>query len=207
MERIRQGLVSGHLHVPDSASKAGIVLAHGAGSNADSRLLVSVASAFAARGVHALRIDLPFRQERRPPHPSTSDRDREAIRESALLLQSRGCDTVFIGGHSYGGRQASMLAAAGETPARALLLLSYPLHPPRRPDQMRTAHFPTLTTPCLFVSGSRDPFGTPEELRSALPARSELLLIDRAGHELKPVVKDAASIVDAFLDYVSRVGA
>ena len=75
---------------------------------------------------------------------------------------------VFLGGHSYGGRQASMLAASDPAVTPALLLLSYPLHPPRRPEQLRTAHFPDLRTPALFVHGVRDPFGSREEMEAAL---------------------------------------
>jgi predicted alpha/beta-hydrolase family hydrolase len=83
---------------------------------------------------------------------------------------------------------ASMLAASDPTTASALLLLSYPLHPPKRREQLRTAHFPGLRTPALFVSGTRDGFGSIEEIGKALrliPARTELLAIQGAGHELR----------------------
>jgi predicted alpha/beta-hydrolase family hydrolase len=95
---------------------------------------------------------------------------------------------VFLGGHSYGGRQATMLAAADPKAAYGLLLLSYPLHPPNRPEQLRTAHFPKLAVPAVFVHGARDPFGTLEEMRLALgliPAPVMLVEIGRAGHDLK----------------------
>jgi hypothetical protein len=94
---------------------------------------------------------------------------------------------LFVGGHSYGGRQASILAAAEPGLMDRLLLLSYPLHPPRRPDELRTGHFPELKTPALFVHGTRDGFGSTDELIAALrliPARTELLEIAGAGHEL-----------------------
>ena len=94
---------------------------------------------------------------------------------------------VFLGGHSYGGRQGSMLAAENPGLADALLLLSYPLHPPKSPKQLRTAHFPELRTPALFVTGTRDVFGTIDEMGAALkliPARTELLPVESAGHEL-----------------------
>ncbi len=71
---------------------------------------------------------------------------------------------VILGGHSYGGRQSTMLAAEEPGLVEALLLLSYPLHPPGKPAQPRTAHFPALRTPALFVHGTKDPFGTIEEL-------------------------------------------
>jgi predicted alpha/beta-hydrolase family hydrolase len=104
----------------------------------------------------------------------------EAMKQLAL-------GTVFLGGHSYGGRQASLLVASDPGLADGLLLLSYPLHPPRRPSELRTAHFPTLRTPALFVHGSRDGFGTLDEVTAALkliPARTRLLPIEGAGHEL-----------------------
>jgi predicted alpha/beta-hydrolase family hydrolase len=94
---------------------------------------------------------------------------------------------IFLGGHSYGGRQTSMLAAAEPGLVDALLLLSYPLHPPQRPTEMRTAHFPRLHTPALFVHGVRDGFGSIDEVAAAsklIPARTDLLPIQAAGHEL-----------------------
>jgi predicted alpha/beta-hydrolase family hydrolase len=94
---------------------------------------------------------------------------------------------VFLGGHSYGGRQASMLAAEEPGLVDCLLLLSYPLHPPQKPGELRTAHFPRLQIPSLFIHGTRDGFGSIEELASAvklIPARTELLSVTGAGHEL-----------------------
>ena len=94
---------------------------------------------------------------------------------------------VFLGGHSYGGRQASMLAAEEPTLAQALLLLSYPLHPPRNPAKPRTAHFPALRTPAFFVHGSADPFGALAEMAEALrlvPGPTRLMTVEGAGHEL-----------------------
>jgi uncharacterized protein len=166
-----------------------LILTHGAGSNRNSPLLVAVANAFSAAGVNTLRYDLPFRQERPhgPPRPGDAERDRAGLRAEILKIAETNPNPVWIGGHSYGGRQASMLAS--ETPglAEGLLLLSYPLHPPRKPAQLRTAHFPKLQTPALFVPGSRDPFGTIEELKEALalvPARTRLIEIAGAGHDL-----------------------
>jgi predicted alpha/beta-hydrolase family hydrolase len=94
---------------------------------------------------------------------------------------------MFLGGHSYGGRQASMLAAAEPGLVDGLLLLSYPLHPPQRPAELRTGHFPNLKTPALFVHGTRDGFGSIDELGAALKliqAQTELVPIAGAGHEL-----------------------
>jgi predicted alpha/beta-hydrolase family hydrolase len=94
---------------------------------------------------------------------------------------------VALGGHSYGGRQASMLCAEEPDLVAGLLLLSYPLHPPRRPEQQRTQHLPDLRTPTLFVQGTRDPFGSIEELQRAMkmiPAKTKLLQLEGAGHDL-----------------------
>ena len=87
-------------------------------------------------------------------------------------MRSQTSGRIFLGGHSYGGRQASMLCAAEPGLVDALLLLSYPLHPPQRPAELRTAHFPALRTPALFVSGVRDGFGSIDELASGVNAHS-----------------------------------
>jgi uncharacterized protein len=178
-----------------------LILTHGAGSNRNSPLLVAVANGFTSVGVEVIRYDLPFRQERPngPPRPGDAARDREGLREQIQKVRAQKPERVWLGGHSYGGRQASMLAAEEPGLADALLLLSYPLHPPRKPDQLRTAHFPKLQTPALFVHGTRDPFGSTGELKEALrlvPAKTGLLEIEPAGHELgRNLDKTAAKIV------------
>jgi uncharacterized protein len=94
---------------------------------------------------------------------------------------------LFLGGHSYGGRQSSMLCAEQPESAAGLLLLSYPLHPPRKPDQLRTQHFFNLRTPTLLVQGTRDPFGSIAEIEQALkliPGKTKLITVEGAGHDL-----------------------
>src|ERR1700720_3708436 len=115
-----------------------LILTHGAGSNRNAPLLVSLANAFSESGTYVLRYDLPFRQERPhgPPRPGDAARDREGLREQVLKIRERKPERVWLGGHSYGGRQASMLAAEDPGLADALLLLSYPLHPPRKPTEL-----------------------------------------------------------------------
>lgn len=202
------------------------MLTHGAGANCQSKLLVAVAEAFAEAGLTVLRCDLPFRQARPhgPPFPAAAARDREGLRRAINLLRERVAGRIFLGGHSYGGRQASMLLAdeqlasvpgknpdgpkgdASQTPA-GLLLLSYPLHPPRKPTEMRTGHFPRLQTPTLFVHGSGDPFGTIAEMRSALeliPSRTLLLEAEGVGHDLllrKTVGDLPARIAETFSSF------
>jgi predicted alpha/beta-hydrolase family hydrolase len=181
--------VRGFLHRPSVAGENGLVLTHGAGANCNAPLLVALADAFCAAGWTVLRCDLPFRQARPsgPPAPSGQERDRAGLRAAVGCMRRLSGAQVFLGGHSYGGRMASMLAAEEPAIAERLLLLSYPLHPPQRPDQLRTGHFPNLRVPALFVHGVRDGFGTIEEMTAALeliPAPTELIPIAGAGHEL-----------------------
>jgi uncharacterized protein len=201
----RQPAVRGFLHAPAGEPAGTLVLTHGAGSNCSAPLLVRVAEAFAASGMAVLRCDLPFRQARPrgAPYPAVAAQDRAGIENAVRAVSGRG-GPILLGGHSYGGRQSTMLVADQPGLVNALLLLSYPLHPPRRPGQLRTAHFPRLRTPALFVHGSRDPFGTAEEMVSALaliPARTRLVEIEGAGHDLagKSVPE---RIVEAFGEFL-----
>jgi predicted alpha/beta-hydrolase family hydrolase len=179
----------GFLHRPAHPSGDGLVLTHGAGSNCQSPLLIAMAEAFAGAGFAVLRCDLPFRQNRSfgPPRPGDAVRDREGLKRAVGKIRELTASRVFLGGHSYGGRQATMLCAEDPALAAGLLLFSYPLHPPRRPQQLRTQHFPKLQTRALFVHGTRDPFGTIEEIELALkqiPAKTGLLRLEGAGHDL-----------------------
>ena len=205
--------VRGFLHRAIGEGADGLVLTHGAGANCQSPLLRALGDAFSAAGVTVLRCDLPFRQARPkgPPMRASGDKDQQGLRAAADALRQHVGGRIFLGGHSYGGRQASMLVAGSPEVAEALLLLSYPLHPPDRPDVMRTGHFPSLRKPALFVSGERDGFGTPEELDAALrmvPARTELMIVAGAGHELMSAKNRAelpGRVVTAFLDFVRVV--
>jgi predicted alpha/beta-hydrolase family hydrolase len=165
-----------------------LALTHGAGSDHQAPILRAVASALAASGWLVLRFDLAFRQHRSgPPRPADAAADQDCLRQAVAWLRQQ-CETVWMGGHSYGGRQASMLAAQDAGVAQGLLLQSYPLHPPGKPERSRTEHLARLHLPCFFVHGTRDTFGTPEELRGALrliPARHQLCLVNGAGHDLK----------------------
>jgi uncharacterized protein len=181
--------VRGYLHVPENSWKDGLVLTHGAGSNCESPLLVALATAFCESELTVLRCDLPFRQLRPhgPPPRGSAERDQQGLRRAMEAIRQKVPGRVFLGGHSYGGRQGSMLAASEPGLADALLLLSYPLHPPKDRAQLRTGHFPAIRTLALFVHGTRDGFGTIEEMNAALkliPARTQLLPVEGAGHEL-----------------------
>ncbi len=170
--------------------KGGFVLTHGAGANANAPLLVAVDEAFTSAGFTVVRYNLPFRQKRPfgPPSPAGAAADRAGLKEAVLRIREFGDGPVLLGGHSYGGRQASILLAEEPGLADGLILFSYPLHPPGKPAQLRTAHFPGLRTPCLFVHGTKDEFGTVDEMRAALaliPALHELIPVQGAGHDLK----------------------
>lgn len=117
---------------------------------------------------------------------------------------------AFLGGSSYGGRQASMLVASDPKLVDGLLLLSYPLHPPGKAAQLRTKHFPELQTPTLFVSGTRDTFGTIDELQAAIkmiPVKTELQIIDGAAHGLSDKKKQdivVRTITNKFLHFLEK---
>jgi uncharacterized protein len=196
--------VRGVLHTPEQATGDGLALTHGAGSNAHALLLVSLARAFCEAGLVVLRYDLPFRVARPggPPFPAESGRDREGVARAVEALRQRVKGRVLAGGHSYGGRQTAMLAAERPGVADGLLLLSYPLHPPKKPDQPRTGFFAAWRTPALFVHGTRDPFGTVEELRGAIeriPALVDLLVVDGAGHDLRQAARMGGEILARML--------
>ena len=199
--------VLGFLHRPSSPTGDGVVLTHGAGGNAQMALLVALAEAFAGTGFMVLRCNLPFRQRRAFGSPGRGDaaRDREGLKNAVTAMKKMAPKRIFLGGQSYGGRQASMLLAE-EPIADGLILLSYPLHPPGKPGQLRTQHFPSLRVPTLFVEGTRDPFGTIEEIEAArkmIAAKTELIIVEGAGHDLgfKGKLKRgdlASSVMQAF---------
>jgi predicted alpha/beta-hydrolase family hydrolase len=194
--------VRGALHRPAKASGDALVVTHGAGSNHEAPVLRAVAEAFAARGTTVLRCDLPFRQARPkgPPGAAAAPRDRAGLRRAVEAMRARYPGRVGLGGASYGGRQATLLAAERPELADALLLLAYPLHAPGRPQAPRAAHFPAIRTPTLFVHGTRDPFGTIAELeaaRATLGAPSALVVVDGAGHDLRGAGAVVARLPDA----------
>lgn len=196
----------GWLHLPEGAPSAALGLTHGAGGNCDAALLMAVAEAFANREWAVLRYDLPFRQMRpHGPPAGAQSRDRDGIRNATAALRELVPEVpLYLSGHSYGGRQTTMLAAEDASVADGLLLLSYPLHPPAQPEKLRTEHFPALGVPSLFVHGTRDEFGSLDEMETALrmiSGRSELRSIT-GGHGL--AAKSAAQIVEWFVTFTSK---
>ena len=190
-EIIERDGIQGILHPPiTEPNGTGVVLTHGAGADYKTALLVAMAEQLAQQGFHVLRFNLAFRQRRRtgPPHPSKSEEDRYSVVQAAKFMRHRTPNRLILGGHSYGGRQATIAASDDRTIADHLLLFSYPLHPPAKPEQLRTAHFPKLKLPATFIHGSADSFGTPEEMQEALKlihAQTSLAIVQAAGHDLK----------------------
>ena len=205
---------SGAIPVPN-LSTDGLVLTHGAGANCNVPLLVELANQFSAAGLIVLRCDLPFRQARPhgPPPRGSAERDQQGLRAAIASMRRQTSGRISLSGHSYGGRQASMLAASEAGLVDRLLLLSYPLHPPQRPTELRTQHFPQLQTPAMFVHGTRDGFGSIDEMLSALkliPAETELLPIASAGHELmtrRNRDEMPKNVVETFRLFAHEVGA
>jgi predicted alpha/beta-hydrolase family hydrolase len=189
-----------------------LVLTHGAGSNRNAPLLVALDEAFSSQGWLVQRCDLAFRQARPsgPPPRGSAERDQQGLREAVLAMRKQTTGRVFLGGHSYGGRQASMLAAEEPGLVDGLLLLSYPLHPPQRPTELRTAHFPRLQTPAFFVHGAKDGFGTLDEMAAVLPlipAPTSLLPVSGAGHELLSKKNQAdltSAVVSDFSSFLNK---
>lgn len=181
--------VRGFLHRPDKPNQVGLVFTHGAGGNAKGAMLIALAEAFAGAGFTVLRCDLPFRQSRGfgPPRPGDAPRDQQGLQNAVAQMRKLVPGRVFLGGQSYGGRQATMLCAREPKLADGLLLTSYPLHPPGKPQQLRVQHFPEIRIPALFIEGTRDPFATIEEMEQArklIPAKTMIVTIEGGGHDL-----------------------
>jgi uncharacterized protein len=181
--------VRGFLHRSPDPNGDGLVITHGAGGNCQGPLLVALAEAFAGAGFTVLRYNLPFRELRAfgPPRPAEAARNREGVKNAVGVMRQIVTRRIFAGGHSYGGRQTSMLCAEEPQLVEGLLLTSYPLHPPGKPDQLRVEHFSKIQVPVLIVQGTRDPFGSIAELEAAIkriPAKAGLLPVEDAGHDL-----------------------
>ncbi len=181
---------------------AGLILTPGASARRDHPGLVAIDQAVTQVGVVVERVEFPGQAagKRRPDPPAVCI---ETIRTATSELADRlGVPTgrVAVGGRSMGGRMCSMAVAEGLAVA-ALVLVSYPLHPPGRPDKLRTAHFPDLHVPCLFVSGRRDAFGAPAELRHEAEAILGPVTLDfvDGDHSLRTRNPEVADIVASWL--------
>jgi hypothetical protein len=182
---------------------AGLVLTPGASAGRDHSGLVAIETAVTPLGIAVERVEFPGQAagKRRTDPPAVCI---ETVRAAATALGARldvPLGQIAVGGRSFGGRMCSMAVAEG-LEAAALVLVSYPLHPPGKPDRLRTEHFPALELPCLFVSGRRDAFGTPEELErepAAIPGEVTRTFVD-GDHSLRKSEAEAAEAVASWLD-------
>ncbi len=209
MTAVNLDQIAGIAHEPVGDHKGGpqgiVVLTHGAGGNRDSELLQRICDEWAGRGWLAIRYNLPYRRRRPKGPPSGSaTTDRAGIVEAITLCRSLTDGPLIAGGHSYGGRQTSMVVAeANPAQVDVLALFSYPVHPPGKPERPRTEHLPDITAPTVFTHGTSDPFGTPAEVRDAaalISAPIEVVEITGARHDLRSKTLDVPALaVDAAL--------
>jgi hypothetical protein len=206
------GQIAGIAHEPDGAPRGVVVLTHGAGGDRESPLLQQVCDEWAQRGWLAVRYNLPYRRRRPTGPPSGSAAaDRAGIVEAITLCRTLTDGPLIAGGHSYGGRQASMVVAGREAhPVKVdvLTVFSYPVHPPGKPERARTEHLPDIRVPTVFTHGTSDPFGTPDELRAAaalISGTSAVVEIASARHDLRSKTLNVAALaVDAALQLLGR---
>lgn len=196
----------------DRPLRATLVLAHGAGAGQASRFMVSFAAGLASRGLDVLTFNFLYtEQERRVP-------DRAEALEACYLAAieaARGYapfsgNALFAGGKSMGGRIASHLAATDPTEIRGLVLLGYPLHPPGKRTQLRVAHLAKIRVPMLFVQGSRDPFGTPDELRphvDRIAAPVTVHGVENGDHSLAPPRSGPLSVDEVYTQLQDTIAA
>jgi uncharacterized protein len=200
--------IAGVAHEPDGKPSGVVVLTHGAGGSRESALLQRLCDEWARRGWLAVRYNLPYRRRRPKGPPSGSAAtDRAGIVEAITVCRGLADGPLIVGGHSYGGRQTSMVVAEGSAASHVrvdvLTLFSYPVHPPGKPERTRTDHLPDITVPAVFTHGTSDPFGTLDELRAAaalIPAPTEIVGITGARHDLGSKTFDVPALaVDAAL--------
>ncbi|WP_445167229.1 alpha/beta hydrolase family protein [Mycolicibacterium sp. Dal123E01] len=196
--------IAGIAHEPAGTPSGVVMLTHGAGGSRESPLLIRICDEWAGRGWLAVRYNLPYRRRRPKGPPSGSAAgDRDGIAEALTLARTLADGPVAAGGHSYGGRMTSMVAA--ETPGLLdlLTLFSYPLHAPGKPDRLRTEHFGGITVPTVFTHGTSDPFGGIAEVRDAartITGGVEIVEITGARHDLGSKTLDVPALaVDAAL--------
>ena len=197
---------------PSDRAVAGLVLAHGAGAGQHSRFMVETGEALATRGIATATFDFPYVTEGRkvPDKAPVLEAAWRAAIDEARGLGAFAALPLFIGGKSMGGRIASHVASQGVDGVRGLIFLGYPLHPPGRPEQRRDKHLPAIREPMLFVQGSRDQFGTADEIRALLPQlnpETELFEVADGDHSFTARVKVTGrkqrDVIDEIYDTVA----
>ena len=186
-----------------------LLLTPGAGSGRDHPTLVGIEAAVAP--LPTSRVDFPYRKEGRKAPDRAPKLIATVVAEAAALVARAGVtpDRLVLGGRSMGGRMCSLAVAEG-LPAAGLVLLSYPLHPPGKPDSLRVDHFGSLHLPCLFVGGTKDPFGSPAEFDlhvAQIPGPVTQVWIDGAGHDVKDLksVPRQQQVIDAVATWLAEL--
>ncbi|KGI66610.1 alpha/beta hydrolase [Mycolicibacterium rufum] len=197
--------IAGIVHEPAGTPAGAVALTHGAGGSRDAPMLVALCDEWARRGWLAVRYNLPYRRRRPTGPPSgSSAADLAGIVEAVTAVRALTDGPVVAGGHSYGGRLTSMAVADHGLRPDVLTLFSYPLHPPGKPERARTEHLPRITVPTVFTHGTADPFGTLDELRSAvalIDAPTTIVEITGARHDLRSKRLDVPALaVEAALE-------
>jgi predicted alpha/beta-hydrolase family hydrolase len=191
---------------PEPGTGLTLVLAHGAGAPMDSSFMAAVARGVAAEGVRVARFEFPYMRARREGGRQGAP-DRQPVLRDAWLRAIEalgGGERLVIGGKSLGGRIASLVA--DESGARGLVCLGYPFHPPGQPAKLRTAHLAALRTPALIVQGTRDPFGTREDVAGyELSAAIRIVWMEDGDHSFKPRVSSGRTETGNLRDAVAAV--
>jgi predicted alpha/beta-hydrolase family hydrolase len=195
---------------PKRGADRAVLLAHGAGADMNAATLTTVADALADAKVPSLRFDFPYRAagRRAPDRPPVLE---AAVRAAAAELTQRTklpAARLVLGGRSMGGRICSMVVADPDVPALGLVLLGYPLHPPGKPEKLRVEHFGRLHVPALFVSGTRDAFGSPTELKQQtkkLRGPVTFHWVETGDHAFKPLKSSGATVGSVLADVAHAV--
>ena len=193
---------------PDLAGVT-VILGHGAGADQSSDFMTRFATGLAARGINVVTFNFLYTEQGRRV-PDANKALEVCFRAVIQAVQQKkiGHDTLVIGGKSMGGRIASQIAAADVPDVDGLVFLGYPLHPPGKVDQLRAKHLPDITVPMLFVQGSRDPFGSPEELRpivKELKAPADLYVVEGGDHSFKVLKRAGVTQEDAYKAVLDRI--
>ena len=189
-----QDTVTALIYPADKKTREGVtmLLGHGAGADQTSNFMVSFSEALQARGIDVVTFNFLYTEQGRRA-PDRNDKLEScyraaiaAVRDESRLKQNR----LMIGGKSMGGRIASQVAAGGVEELAGLVFLGYPLHPPGKPDQLRSEHLSKIGKPMLFVQGARDPFGTPDELRPIVKKlKASLYAVEGGDHSFSVAKK------------------
>jgi len=185
----------------------GLILGPGAGAPQTSGFMVTFASELAARGIDVVTFNFLYMEQRRRV-PDSNAKLEACYRAVIEAVARRKLGKLAIGGKSMGGRIASQVAALGAADVAGLVLLGYPLHPPGKPEELRVKHLPAIETPMLFIQGSRDAFGAPEELRpfmQKLKAPAELHVVEGGDHSFKVLKRAGLSQADVYKSVQDRI--